>query len=131
MPAVTRLPTSLRSACVTVTAFWLAVVGTGASLVHSHGDAPGESSPHRHLILFGLECPAELPADGDGSDLWQSAVDPPADIADAVGAPPVSLFCDPTPAVTFAPAGAADCFRTLRPGHVPSPRAIRCAILRA
>ena len=131
MTSVTPTATRVRCACVTVTAFWLAVVGTGASLVHSHGDEPGESSPHRHLILFGVECPAELPADGDGSDLWQSAVDPPADIADAVDAPPVSLFCDPMPATTFPSPNASDCCRTLRPGHVPSPRANRCAILRA
>ncbi len=126
-----RVPATLRSTLLAVTALWLATVGSGVSLVHSHDDGPGATPPHRHLILFGVECPAETLEDCDGLGAWHAPVDPPADpdaLADSVCVAVASS--SPPELPTIYPHVATD-----RPftsaGSLPSPHAIRSAILRA
>lgn len=126
---MSRVPATLRFALLTVTALWLATVGTGVSLVHSHDDSPGATAPHRHLILFGVECPAETLEDCDGLGAWQAPADPPADpVTEGVS---VAVLCllptDPPAARPHVPTDwpAAPVVSS------PSRRATRSAVLRA
>lgn len=131
MRAVTRNLFNLRFALTVATTLWLGVVGTGVSLTHSHDDEPGSASPHRHLILFGVECPAETPGDGDGPGQWQAPVDPPGDPIEPSAGVFTALLCLPlidAPVGRSHPAGNSP----TTPSHlIPSPRATRSAILRA
>jgi hypothetical protein len=113
------------------TAVWLAVVATGISLTHSHDDEPGSATPHRHLILFGVECPAETPADGDGPGQWQAPVDPPGDPIEPSSGAFVALLCLPMVEAAVALPHIAANSPTTPSGMIPSPRATRSAILRA
>ena len=126
-----QVPATLRFTLLTVTALWLATVGSGVSLVHSHDDGPGESAPHRHLILFGVECPAETLEDCDGLGAWHAPVDPSVDfdaLTDTASAfalilPRLDLPATRPHVATDWPAAPA--------GFPPSFCATRSAILRA
>ena len=123
--------THFRLVLLLATAFWLAVVATGVSLTHSHDDEPGSASPHRHLILFGVECPAEIPADADGPGQWQAPVDPADDPIEPSAGVFVALLCLPIADVSVALSHIAGNSLTTPSGLIPSPRATRSAILRA
>ncbi len=131
MEGVNRTPSHFRTALLLATAFWLSVVATGASLTHSHDDEPGSATPHRHLILFGVECPAEIPADGDGPGQWQAPVDPTDDPIEPSAGAFVALLCLPIADAPVARSHVVDNSPPTPSGLIPSPRATRSAILRA
>ena len=131
MRGVNRTPTHFRPALLLATAVWLAVVATGVSLTHSHDDEPGSATPHRHLILFGVECPAEIPADADGPGQWQAPVDPAGDPTEPSAGAFVALLYLPIIDAPVALSHIADNSPPTPSSHIPSPRATRSAILRA
>ena len=126
-----RPSATFRSTLLTLTAVWLGVVGSGVSMTHNHDDEPGATSPHRHLILLGVECPAETLEGCDGLGAWHAPVDPPADLDQLTSAAFVAVLCSTLPELpTARPHVPTD-------WHVPSstlpasPHANRSAILRA
>ena len=128
---VTTTRSTFRFSLFTTAALWLAVVGTGVSMTHSHDDEPGPPSPHRHLILFGVECPAETPGDGDAPGQWQAPVDPPGDPVGPSAGAFVALLCPPIVDSPIARPRVAGNSPSTPSGHFSSPHAIRSAILRA
>jgi len=127
MASVLRTPASLRFALLTATAVWLAVVGSGASMLHSHD---GES-PHRHLILLGIECPAELPADGDGPGDSHATAGQTHDTDEPTGSEVVVFLALPQSEPRATPNPIPHDAPAAPPESIPSARATRSAILRA
>ena len=131
MSTVSNVNTKLRCVLVAATAFWLAAVGTGASMLHSHDDEPGSQLPHRHLILFGLECPAELPIDGDGPSDSLATAAPTRDSVGPTGGDAIDFLALPQFVSRPTPKPVPQDAPSAPPGRTPSARAIRSAILRA
>lgn len=127
MPTVRPSPANFRFVLLTATAVWLAVVGSGASMVHSHDD----ETPHRHLILLGVECPAELPADGDGPGDSHATASQPHDTDEPTGSEAVVFLAllrfEPSSLPNPLPHDAP----TTPPERTTSARLTRSAILRA
>lgn len=131
MSRMLRPSATLRSALLTLTALWLAVVGSGVSMTHNHDDEPGATAPHRHLILFGVECPAETLEDCDGLGAWYAQVEPSVDPDAATDAMSFAALWSSTPELPAARSHVPTDWPAAPVGTSPSRRATRSAVLRA
>jgi len=71
-------------------AVWVYVLGCGTSITHAH-ESHGEL--HRHLILFGVEVPGDLPPSqaSQGQAMLDEDCDPPAVLL--IAFPVVEAIC--------------------------------------